>query len=77
MNVFCTFKIGPFVPIKKEPSWIYTELLIILQAMKHDKVWKKKISAKNLRRAKPSQIEQETDRRREGRAGEWVSMSDL
>ena len=45
--------------------------------MKHDKVWKKKISAKNLRRAKPSQIEQETDRRREGRAGEWVSMFDL
>ena len=56
------------------PSWIDSKLLIKLRGVKHDSVWKKKISMKNLERAKPDTANK-TLTAREGRAdelGEYV-----
>ena len=40
---------------------ILAPLLIKLRPIKHDRVWKKKVSVKNLERAKPGYSEQGTD----------------
>ena len=42
------------------PSSINAKLLIKLRPIKHDRVWKKKTSVKNLERAKPGYSEQDT-----------------
>ena len=52
------------------PSWIDTKLLIKLRGIKHDRVWKKKISVNNLERAKPGYSEQDTDG--QGRESWWA-----
>ena len=139
MNIFCTFKIGSFVPIKKErlldvlkvifvfhlnafqlqfqlmrkiviclfsekhfnfmiwnfmtlivgmqnrwilfvrdfkifvPSWKETGLLIKLRGINHYRVWKKKISVKNLEKAKPSHSDQGRNWQQRGRERWWVA----
>ena len=54
------------------PSWIDTGLLIKLRAIKQHILWKKKISVKNLERAKPSHCEQGRNWHQQWRKSWWV-----
>ena len=53
-------------------SWVDTGLLIKLQAIKHDRVGKKKIPVKTLETAKPSHSEQGRNWQKQGRESWWV-----